>query len=325
MGLPSNASKANSDQSSDDPKLSILTDLAGVIDTVNSILAHLGGSAITAGHAGQSYALQIGQGLQEDGNNPAGLTLKLVSGGAVKVSAGGVEVDINGLTEDTSPDLNNDFVPTYDASAAVLKKVKAFRVGGGAVNLQSLFVTGAMPANFYPSSAGTDGVSSWVCPAGVTKASVLLVGGGGGCAGDTPGVGVTGGPGGNGVVTWKHNISVTPGQTYTLTGGKYGVGGFDNGYPSGTGADGGDSTFSIGGTTLARAKAGVGGQFNTVSGTNGSISSSIGDFMEAYLSRLIASGLAAGNPFGYGGQTPGNSSGRRACGLPGMALLQYVG
>lgn len=35
-----------------------------------------------------------------------------------------LNLDITGLTEDTTPDLTNDFVPTYDVSAATNKKVK---------------------------------------------------------------------------------------------------------------------------------------------------------------------------------------------------------
>ena len=46
------------------------------------------------------------------------------AGSGVTISSNAVAVDINGLTEDTSPDVSNDFVATYDASAAGLKKVK---------------------------------------------------------------------------------------------------------------------------------------------------------------------------------------------------------
>lgn len=38
-------------------------------------------------------------------------------------------MDIDGLTEDTTPDLNADFVPTYDTSATANKKVKLKNIG----------------------------------------------------------------------------------------------------------------------------------------------------------------------------------------------------
>lgn len=43
-------------------------------------------------------------------------------------------VDINGLTEDTTPDKATDFVMTYDASAAGLKKVKLEKLGANSLN-----------------------------------------------------------------------------------------------------------------------------------------------------------------------------------------------
>ena len=40
-------------------------------------------------------------------------------------------LDVNTLTEDTSPDLANDFVPTYDANVGTHKKVKLNKISGG--------------------------------------------------------------------------------------------------------------------------------------------------------------------------------------------------
>jgi hypothetical protein len=60
----------------------------------------------------------------------------------------------------------------------------------------------------------TPGTFSWIAPAGVTNVSVVAVGGGGrGGGGVYLGGGAGGGGGGLG---WKNNISVTPGQSYTV-------------------------------------------------------------------------------------------------------------
>lgn len=46
-------------------------------------------------------------------------------------------LNISGLTEDTTPDVANDYVPTYDTSAGASKKVKLSNLGGGAFVLIS--------------------------------------------------------------------------------------------------------------------------------------------------------------------------------------------
>ena len=79
----------------------------------------------------------------------------------------------------------------------------------------------------------TAGTHSWVAPAGVTSVGVVAVGGGG--AGGPDGHSTAGGAGGGGGLGWKNNISVTPGQSYTVVVGAVGVGG--------TKDDGGDSYF----------------------------------------------------------------------------------
>lgn len=53
-----------------------------------------------------------------------------------------LSVDINGQTEDTTPDLANDFVMTYDASASGLKKVKLSNIGGGSALFLKMFGSG---------------------------------------------------------------------------------------------------------------------------------------------------------------------------------------
>ena len=56
----------------------------------------------------------------------------------------------------------------------------------------------------------TAGTFSWTCPEGVTSVSAICIGGGGGGGNSFyPG-------GGGGGLGWKNNISVTPGQSYTV-------------------------------------------------------------------------------------------------------------
>jgi hypothetical protein len=93
----------------------------------------------------------------------------------------------------------------------------------------------------------TPGTYSWTCPDGVTSVCVVAVGGGGG-GNHRNGAGGYGGAGGG--LGWKNNITVIPGQSYTVVVGAGGI-------RAGTGAagDGGNSYF-IDDTTVA----GFGGQ-----------------------------------------------------------------
>ena len=71
------------------------------------------------------------------------------------------------------------------------------------------------------------GTYNWVCPPGVTKVSAVCVGGGGG--GHSGWSSTAGGGGGLG---WKNNISVTPGQAYTVVVGDRGQRNSSNGSDS---------------------------------------------------------------------------------------------
>jgi hypothetical protein len=85
----------------------------------------------------------------------------------------------------------------------------------------------------------TPGTFSWVAPANVTSVSVVAVGGGGGGSGAHDSNGGTGGG-----LGWKNNISVTPGQSYTVVVGSAGIG--SNG--GSNGGNGNDSYFISGST-----------------------------------------------------------------------------
>lgn len=75
----------------------------------------------------------------------------------------------------------------------------------------------------------TTGTSSWTAPENVTSVCVVCVGGGGGGSSDTE----AGGGGAGGGLGWKNNISVVPGNSYTVV---VGAGG-------NPGSNGGDSYF----------------------------------------------------------------------------------
>ena len=112
-------------------------------------------------------------------------------------------------------------------------------------------------------SAGT---YSWTCPSGVTSVSVVCIGGGGGGNGGGYGVGGAGGGGGGGL-GYKNNISVTPGQSYTVVVGGGGAGDYWNGPPYSTDpADNGGDSYFIDATTV---KGGGGGGGNGNSGAAG--------------------------------------------------------
>jgi hypothetical protein len=98
----------------------------------------------------------------------------------------------------------------------------------------------------------TPGSFSWIAPTGVTSVSVVCVGGGGGGSGDGFG-------GGGGGLGYKNNISVTPGDSYTVRVGSRGIGG-----QNGTS---GDESYFINDTTVngkpgrGQNNSGAGGSF----------------------------------------------------------------
>lgn len=108
------------------------------------------------------------------------------------------------------------------------------------------------------------GSTSWVVPAGVTSISAVCIGGGGGGCETTNGG--SGGAGGD--LRYYNNLSVTPGETLTITVGSEGA----NGNP---GASGGFSRIARSGTTLLEAAGGGGGTIDGSAAQNGT-SSTIG-------------------------------------------------
>jgi hypothetical protein len=78
---------------------------------------------ITLDNALAFRTITSGNGLTGGGTLDADLTLAVGAGIGISVAADAVAVDINGLSADATPDNAADYVMTYDASAATLKKV----------------------------------------------------------------------------------------------------------------------------------------------------------------------------------------------------------
>jgi hypothetical protein len=113
----------------------------------------------------------------------------------------------------------------------------------------------------------TPGTYTWTAPAGVTRVSVVAVGGGGGgLASDSNGstyVGRGGGAGGG--LGWKNNIPVVPGQSYTVV---VGSGGASQTFVSSTistQSPSGTSSYFIDLTTVA----GLGGEGSKAQSSDG--------------------------------------------------------
>lgn len=104
----------------------------------------------------------------------------------------------------------------------------------------------------------TPGTFSWTCPAGVTSVNVVCVGGGAGGGGNG------GSGGGGGGLGYKNNITVVPGQSYTVV---VGAGGTEN--------NNGQQSYFISTSTVA----GFGGSRGTTSqwGTGGTGGGYFGD------------------------------------------------
>lgn len=154
----------------------------------------------------------------------------------------------------------------------------------------------------------TTGYSQWTAPWNVRYVSVCCVGGGGGGAasvGTSGGSAVSPGAGGGGGLAWKNDISVNPGQTYTVHVGAGGTRGYragaNNGGSSGvsSGSSGQDSYF----ISAATVKGGGGGGGGTSSGQGGSYTGSGGSSGRS--GGLGPGGTGGGGAGGYNSQYAG--------------------
>lgn len=187
-------------------------------------------------------------------------------------------------------------------------KVKATGTGGliGPCSAASNSITAS---NAGSQSYTTAGTYSWVAPAGVTSVSVVAVGGGGGGGGASCG---GGGGGGGGGLAYKNNISVTPGNTYSVVVGVAGTAGTS----SVNGGTGGTSSFN---STCVSATGGTGGyRFNLQTNAPGGTATNGTGFTGGQGTRNINTcrqvGGGGGGAAGYSGNggdgnTPGATSG----------------
>ena len=134
----------------------------------------------------------------------------------------------------------------------------------------------------------TAGTTNWTAPAGVTKVSVVAVG-----AGQGGGNGNSGGGGGG--LGYKNNITVVPGQSYTVVVGQAGSG------TTGTQGNGGGDSYFINATTVkgAGGNNGVGGTYVGDGGGVGGGKGSAGGGGGA--GGYSGSGGSASNAAGQGG------------------------
>lgn len=108
----------------------------------------------------------------------------------------------------------------------------------------------------------TPGSATWTVPTGVYRIWLSMSGaGGGGAAGGAGGTANTGGGGGSGGMTYRHPISVFPGDTVSMVIGSGGSGGSNS-----SGQPGGMTTVVVTGTTYSAGGGGGGSMLNMCGG-----------------------------------------------------------
>lgn len=152
---------------------------------LTNVLPDVAFTRTVAATGATTYSLASGSSL------PSGVSL---------ASNGDITGTITGVTATTTYSFTIDAVNTYNQSAS---RTFNLLLEGTIANGQQAYTT-----------AGT---YTWTCPANVYKVSAVAVGGGGGGYRPASGTGVNGSGGGGGGLGWKNNISVIPGQTYTVT------------------------------------------------------------------------------------------------------------
>ena len=147
------------------------------------------------------------------------------------------------------------------------------------------------------------GTHSWTAPAGVTQVSVVAIGGGGNGQSSN----ATERCGGGGGLGYKNNISVTPGQSYTVVVGDTGAAAQGTPGNPGAGGPGGDSYFIN--TSTVKGGGGEGGGIPSLPGSDPGGDG--GDF--------VGDGGGNGGNGGNGGSANGNSGGGGGGGAGGYA------
>jgi Concanavalin A-like lectin/glucanases superfamily len=196
-------------------------------------------------------------------NNNSTLTVTLTTRG---VSSNTIPFTITGITsaELSGASLTDSFTMTGDSTYST--GTKTFKMSfNNDTNYQEKIKlnldnnkTNILVSKLYEVSYTSAGTYSWVCPTNVNSVSVVCVGGGGGGSGGSGSNAGDGQGGGGGGLGYKNNISVVPGQTYTVVVGSAGAG--NSG--SVAGSNGGDSYF----ISTSIVKGGGGGGSNTRTG-----------------------------------------------------------
>jgi len=246
----------------------------------------------------QTWTAQFSKQLGGIGVNGSGVTLTLDNtqtytatsiGYLIKgtLNLGGYDLTIGTFSSNNSNTrsivfgTNNIILSTTTASASNLDMASTvgftYTGTGGftaAADRTRIFTVGTVGSPTGGQLFDTPGTYTWTAPTGVTSVSAVAIGGGGG-----GGQNSTGGPhgGGGGGLGWKNNITVVPGQTYTVVVGQAGAGASGSSGSGHDGFDGGNSYF----ISLA-----------TVSGSGG------------------AGGLGSSGTGGLGGTYAGDGGGR---------------
>jgi hypothetical protein len=173
------------------------------------------------------------------------------------------------------------------------------------VTVNDTSTTAPGQALFEVTTATTTRVTTWVCPAGVTSISVVCVGGGGGGrSGSGTGTVRSGGGGGGGSLSYRNNITVTPGSSYTVQIGRAGNGVAGTG--TGAAGAGGQSYFFTASTVAANGGGGGSGSAGTWAGGAGG-------------ARVTTTGVTSyAGGVGGGGQNNTKAGGGGAAGYAGV-------
>ena len=169
-------------------------------------------------------------------------------------------------------------------------------------------------AGYGEAAFTTYGTNTWTAPAGVTSVNVVCVGGGG--AGNLYNNGYNTGGGGGGL-GWRNNISVTPGNSYTVFVGQGGQR-TTNGGAAGSGSDSyfiNTSTVKGGGGAGAAPNNAAGGNHVGDGGGNGGRGGNITN--KNPVGSIIGGGGGAGGYAGNGGDAGGNNNSSPSDGAAG--------
>jgi hypothetical protein len=227
--------------------------------------------------SGIAYSQQL---VATDDLSTSSITWSLTSGSLVS----GLTLSSSGLISGT---------PTNTSAASFTVTATD---GDGGTKSQALTHAAAPIGGTLYQSVGT---YTWTVPSSVTSISVVAIGGGGG-----GGAGNSGHAGAGAGLGWKNNISVTPGQTYTVV---VGGGGNQSGNSGAVAGTGGTSYFNT--TSVVRGGGGQGADMNPTETYMGYSPAAGGTYTGDGGGNGGAGGYDTGNNGGSGGGGAGGYSG----------------